>query len=228
MVTPGPTFYRCSLAVEYDSVLFPFELLLFLRSLAQRGYLIPEPLALEILAPPPGARLEGGKLIARKADILVALNTERKTMAVNAAGPEAAADEIETLEALVRDELGIDASQSARFYELSTALTVTSTANPLQSWDASLRGVPIVSRISDIIGAEIAPFGLRFVGRDQQPGDSEWLDVRIEPRTHAPTTHHFADIVFRHPDRTRVMEFARNLEQTVRAIVALLEEDSAP
>jgi hypothetical protein len=217
-------FYGANLAVVYDSVLFPFEVLAFLRSLSKRAYLVPDPIAADILAPPHGARVETGKLVARKADILLALDTDRKTMIVSAPVPPTAADEMEDLEALLRDELGIDATQFARFYELSCSLTATGTTNPLQSWAASLQQVPMLSRIPAIVGTEITPFGLRFVGKDQTPTQSEWLDIRIEPRVLAPTTHHYADVVFRHPDRTRVLQFARNLERTVQALIALLEE----
>lgn len=226
MVTPNPMFYSVSLSVVYGSVLFPFEVLPFLRSLSSRGYLLPEPLAAELLAPPShGARVEGAKLVARKADLLLVLNTERKTMAVNAPVPQAAADEIEDLEALVRDQLSIDATKFASFYELNSSLIVSGTGNPLESWAASLQQVPILSRIPAVVGSEIVPFGLRFVGKDQIPMGSEWLDIRIEPRVLTPTTHYYADVVFRHYDRTKVLQFARNLEGTIHALVALLEEE---
>lgn len=225
MVSAHPMYVNVSLAVVYESVLFPFELLPFFRSLSKQGYLVPEPLAAEILAPPRSGRLEGAALVARKGDTLLAVNTERKTMAVHAALPDTAADEMESLEELVKKDMGIDATESARFYEFNSSFALEATTDPLQRWALSLEQIPIVQRIPAILGMEIAPFGLRCVGKGQVPNQSEWFDIRIEPRVLTPTTHHFVDVLFRHPDRTRVIEFARNLEPTMRKLVHLLEEE---
>jgi hypothetical protein len=225
MVTPSPIYSNVSLAVVYDSVIFPFELLPFLRLLSKQGYLLPEPVAAEILALPRAARVEAGSLVARKGDTLVAINSDRKTMAVHAALPETAVDEMESLEELVKKQMGIDATEFARFYEFTSGFALEATTDPLQRWAVSLEQVPMIRRIPEILGMPIAPFGLRFVGAGQLPTKSEWLDIRIEPRVHAPTTHHFVDVLFRHSERIRVLEFARNLERTMRELVDLLEEE---
>lgn len=225
MTVLQPLYMRVSLTVTYDSVLFPFDAGSLLRSLARQGFLVPESLLKAILAAPHVARLEPSGAVARKGEVVIGMNAERKTMSVHASGPQSVLSEMESLESLLKDEFGVDSSSIAQFYEFTASLSIKAGKNPLESWGAQLGQSPMIQEVSEVIGIDVSLFGLRLVGKGQVPMQTDWFDIRIEPLVHSPTTHHYVEIVFRNSGRDTVFGFVRELERTLEGLISMLERE---
>lgn len=214
---------RLSLAVKYETVLFPFDVAQFLRALPRQGFFLPESLEEATLAIPIRARIEPSGIVAKKGEITVRLDVDRRVLGVLSLDPEATLTEMESLESLLRDELGFDSPTVAQYYEFLGSVSIHAQRSPLESWTAHLAQVPVVEQASKLIGTEVSPFGLRLAPAGGVPNQLDWFDIRIEPRVQAPTEYHYADMVFRHPARDRVFAFVGNLDHLLEELVSLVE-----
>jgi len=224
MTGSNPEYGRVSLSVRYKTVFFPVDTLRLLMMLREEGFILPDRLEQAVLAAPLNARVEASGLVARRGDIAIGINMDRLVLVVHASGPQEAASEMDALESILRDRYAVDSPSLAQFYELLTDATIKAGPNPLQSWISHLREVRFLAEASQLVGQDVAAYGLRLVPTGQVPDQADWFDIRIEPRVLSPTDYHSVSVVFRNAVRETVFEFARNLDQTLDSLVHLVEE----
>lgn len=216
-------YVRAALSVRYASVIFPFDIVAFLKAISRHGYLLPEPLLRAVLSLPAGARLEPSGVVATRGEVAVALNTERQTLVLHGPEPQEALGQMHWTEELLNDQLGFDSPSLAQFYEFTAGVSIKATKNPLDSWKLHMGQLPFVQHASEIVGTNVAPFGLRLFADGHSPTEAQWFDIRIEPQVQNPATHHYVEIVFRHPARDELFDFVRGLDDTLRKLLSLLE-----
>lgn len=220
-MTFSTEYYRSlRLSVRYDAVIFPMETTRLLRAVAERGFIIPE----SAEQPPLGARLGLKGTIARKGGVLLTVDSDKQILGIAAKDIETLLDEFDSLEKVLADEFEQEGNDVAMFYELITSMIVKTDKDTLEEWSRLSSELPIFSKFSQIIGGEVAPFGLRFAPKGQGPNQPDWYDVRIEPNVQAPYGRYVVEIVYRNSDRSTVLKFVESLESTVESLIGVIEE----
>jgi hypothetical protein len=215
-----PTYRLLSLAVKYHSVLFPFDVYPFLRELSQQGFILPEPLE----PVPLSSRFEVSGIVGRKEDIAVRLDTSRQVLGVYASSVNAALAGMDTLEALLKNELAFDSPGWAQYYEFLADLTIRTKKNPLESWQTHFAHTSIIEKFSEVLGGSVFPFGIRLAIVGETPNQVNWFDMRIEPSIQSATSHHFVEVIFRRSDRDKVIAFVRRFENILSQLFAQIEQ----
>jgi hypothetical protein len=216
-------YSRVALTVRYESVLFPFDALAFTLSLSKLDFFLPEKLDEAIASLPLGARLEPSGTIARKSDTIVRLNTDRQVLGVYGTSSQQCLQQMDGIESLLKEEFGVDSPAHALFYEFLADLTVAADSSPLQRWASLLAPVPLIQEVSELLGVQMCPFGLRLVPKGSVPNQIDWFDMRIEPQVHSPEEKYYVNVVYRKASREAVCGFARDFDQTLQGLFNLVE-----
>jgi len=217
MTEPVAKHRRLSFAVKYGTVLFPFDGVRFVQALSREGFTVPESVDTEPLT----RTLLVGTF--RRADVSVRIDMQRYILGVRTPTVESLVQQMDAVESMLVQEFGLKSSALAQYYEFLADATVKAQKNPLEKWNVLMSDAMVLDRFGKMLGAEIAPFGLRLTRRGERPNQAEWMELRVEPLIESPTDYHFVELVFRHPERTRVVQTAVSFEQTIKDIVAIVE-----
>lgn len=207
------------LSVRYDTVIFPLETTRLLGAVAERGFITPE----SAEQPPLGARLGLRGTIARKGGVSLTVNDDKQTVGVRALDIETLLDEFESIEKVIGDEFGLTAGDIVMFYELLASMVIKTDKHPVEEWGKLSDEMPILGKFSEVLAKEVAPFGMRIAPKDQEPNQSDWFDIRIEPSIQAPSGRYMVEVVYRHSSRSAVLEFIRSLESTIESLIGAIE-----
>jgi hypothetical protein len=131
---------------------------------------------------------------------------------------------MDSLESLLKKEFDLDSSGLAQYYEFLASLSTRARKNPLTSWYCHFAQLPMIKTTSEVIGTEVAPFGVRLTPKGETPNQPNWLEIRIEPLVQSATDHHNIEVVFRRSRREEVFDFVRRFEDIVRALLSLVEQ----
>ena len=214
-------YTKLSVSVCYGTVLFPFDVRELARLLRDDGYTIADALQGPY---PRAARLDVGGVIARKLDTAVRIDTRGQVLGIEAPDVPRCLGELDSIESLLESQLGVSGTELGRYYELLADAVIPASADSSQAWSAHMSGVPIVAKLSDALGKEIAAYGLRLVSRDSVPNQENWLDVHMEPFVLSPHDRHHVSLVFRDRNRDEVVRFARSLGPRLQALLDAVEE----
>lgn len=218
---PGLRYQRLSVGVAYASVSFPFDAGLFLRALPQHGYVLEGEAATR--QPPLGTLYAVSGLVARKGDVSLRVDSDRKVLVVEAVAPDLAADEFEQVEQLLQDDLAFRSKDQARFHEVVAHSVVPRATSPLDTFKRVSRPISALQGLAPFLGGPVAAFGFRLVSADQAPSGESWTEIRVEPLVNQASTHMFVYVVHRSPDRQACLEFARGYDDYVARVIDHLE-----
>ena len=222
MARPTINYRHLTLAIKYASVLFPFDVALFLRSLSKEGFMLPESTG-PVPQVPLGRKLEG-KINMMKGDVSVRVDTERYILVVQALDVGDVLAEMDTIESLLRNEFGLDNPNLAHYYEFVAGFTIRAEKNPMESWYNHFGQAPLVREFSEALGMNVSPFGIRLSVREEPPNQVDWFEIRFEPLIQSATTHHMVEVVFRNSLRDKVFDFAEKFEDSVYSLVSLVDQ----
>lgn len=209
------------LSVKYDTVLFPFDVVAFIRGLPGRGYILSERFDTPI---PLGTRLSASGIVARRGDTGIRLETERQIVGVSATDITTLMQELDAVESIIKEDLDLDNSAIARYYEFLSGFTVKAEKNPLIGWKNLFENTPIIGKFSEVIGDRVSPFGIRVTPSEESPNQAKWVDIHIEPHVQSPESRHQVEVVWRHPDRDKVYNFVKGFEDLIDSLLSLVEE----
>jgi hypothetical protein len=214
--------YRTARLVDcYGTVLFPFDALAFVAALERHDYVLVQELAQAGLG---AQRIEVSGVVARRGDVGVYLNTERYSIGVVSASPEILVEEIESLHTVVRDDLDADPLAALRYCEFVASLTARAYANPLEMGHGHFAAHPLVQRISATLGSPVAPYGVRLGSARQNPNQTDWTELKIEPLAPVAASTYIVEAIFRRSERNDVLTFVRGFDATVDAVLRALGE----
>jgi len=214
-------YLQLSLAVVYDSVLFPFDINQLIKMLPSHGFVPTEDMPRIF---PVGGRAEITGIVAGKGDIFIRIETPRRIVAVHASSIDSVVFEMESLEDLIRKVFDVDGPNMAKYYESVAAVTIKTDQNLLENWASYHEKLPLLKEASKIIGAEASLFGVRLAPVGQGPNQPNWFDIRIEPFVDMPTDYHSIQVIYRRSNRQEVMEFVKSLEKSLTALASLVEQ----
>lgn len=207
------------LSLRYDTVIFPLDTSKLLSAVAERGFIAPE----SAEQPPLGARFGMRGTIARKGGVSLNVNSDQQTVGVSAQDVETLIDEFESIEQVIGDEFELSEGDMVLFHEFLASVAVNTGKQPLEEWAKQSEGIPIFGEFSQILGIEVAPFGVRIAPKGQEPNQTDWFDIRIEPSIQAPYGRYVVEAVYRHADRSMVMDFVGSLESILESLLKAIE-----
>ena len=211
-----------TLSVRYATVLFPFDVTKLLGLLPSLGYILAD----EVVSPlSRGFKVESvDGPVARRMNTVLRLHTRSLTLTVESPDISSCVDELTRIESLLQTELEVNNPELSSFYELVAEFAANAEKSPLEAWRTQLADVPVIAKLSKVVGRDLSAYGLRLTPTNSIPNQENWLDIRIEPQVLAPHREHLIHVIFRDCNRDEVERFARALETTLEQIVSLVEE----
>ena len=202
------------LSVRYLSVLFPFNQQAFLSALPQIGFVLPQ-------SPPPlpsKMRFAVDGLIATKGNINLSLKTDKFVLTVMGHDAGATVAALESIENLLKQQLGFDSEGQAYFYELDADLIVEAECDPREVLDSSMSNSSVFANLSKIVGQTVSNYSLRVAPPSRHPTELNWLDLAIEPEITNPTRWYSVAVICRQKERQRVVNFTSELPDTIKSV----------
>jgi hypothetical protein len=215
-------FFHLRLSVRWNTVLLPFEQYKFVALLPDEGYVLDE----RLNEPRPfGTYPEFGGTIARKGTTTLIMDTRSLILGLEAKNGQSLAEDFDVLENALRSELSFDSPEHASFYEiLSNALVWTK-----QDALAVLRKLGVnnlmASRFSE--ATDLGPAAnatLRLVPTSGEVHSENWWEFQIEFSPRSPHNCYRVQIIYRSPERSKVMDLTKDIERFIRTSIELLEE----
>lgn len=216
---PNIWFTHTSLSVTYQSLFLPFEEAALLELLPGAGYVLTD----TIPPMPIRATISVSGTIARKGEVALRINPDRRFIAIDAPDPQLAISEFEALEQLLQDRFDLVSEEVAQFYELICDLAYRSEGNPLMKIEDRFEDSAVFSQFSKILGEPTTNFGVRLVPAGAEPGATNWYNIRMEPQVSAPSSRYSVNVVYRHESRAQVLHFAKSLGDIVTRLIHALE-----
>ena len=152
---------------------------------------------------------------------------ERGILGIDGRGVSEVIDDFIALEDWIREELSLDLSQEARFYELilEGSLTVGPARDPIDTLKHLYEGSPHLSSFAKVVGRDVTNFGVRLVEKGQAPSANTWWDIRVEPSIQRGNTAYTVNVVFRDPGRDKVVAEAEGISDRVAQLVLAMEQE---
>ena len=215
-----------SLNVRYDSVLFPIDVVALLKLLPSRGWIVPE-------------KEQGTDASVTLAKPVAKGGTQlRVGRGSNVIGVEG--DDVEEVMERFRELLDAAADTAdpetlghVMFAEIRCVGTARGRANPIDSlagfWSARAQTDEFARELRSgfpTVG-DVAPYGLRFAPKAENPNQSDWAEISISPVAgSAPRWYHF-DVIYRRKDISLVEEATSELRRSVARLIGCIEGSSA-
>ena len=213
-------YTQVTLSVCYDTVLFPFRVDQLMELLPTIGYVLSD--QAERLIPHAG-RLDVEGILARKLNIGLSVDTHRQVVGVVAPDAETCVKEFSSLEALLKQRLGVDEQGLSKYHELIADAFIAADGSPLDMWGQQFSESPLVGKLSELVGKDLATYGIRVSPRGSVPNQEKWFDLKVEPSVLSPTDTHYLKLVFRDSERAEVINLAESLDNLILAILEQME-----
>lgn len=211
--------YRLHLSVRWNTFLLPFEQRKFISALSNAGY-APDEATMAL-----GPSQESSGIIARKGRTALTMDTSKPTMGLEYPNGPSLVEEFDSLEQLLRNELYFDSTEHAYFYEVLANSQVWTKKDAISVLGKAGITQPVTIAFSEKTGMGPATnVSLRLVPVNAEVQSSDWWDVHIEPSFRSPHHCYHVHIVFRNPERDKVIELARDIEQLIRICIELVED----
>lgn len=210
---------RCSLALAFNTVFYPFTYPEIFDSLRAHKYTI-SPIPTGNL--PSGARIYVGGLIAKRGIITINSNDGKRILAAEGPDIDQVIASAEELIEIARNDFHVDLDNELSYMELSADLIVQNGMNPsidIQKFTGNKFDV-----FNDILDANTSSCLISLSPRGVNSNNLKWFDIRIEPRSTRPNDAFYVNVVYRDQGATGVLNFARNLGKEISEILNKIHE----
>lgn len=211
------------LSVVWDTVLFPFDQWKLGQILPELGYSAAPDL---VRLPRVGGSVTAMGQIAAKGRTGLILNSEKHQIIIDAADPSSAIEELDNIEEGLSAKLHFDSKKVAQGYEIDAQLLIWSGKSPLEVFGKYWASAAELKTFEQLIGQSCSNYGLHLFVPGGTPMSTDWFDIRLEPSLRAPDACYLCIVVYRHPDRDNVFEFAKKIPTLIPDIVKRLEAES--
>lgn len=212
---------RTSLLVRWRPIFYPFEHWKFLKLLPEIGYVVPEEIRNRRMAF--GSRPEISGVVATKGAVSLTLDSGKPGIQVDGTDLVSTFDEFQNLEELINSSFGLRSEEMARFYEFDAQALVRSTGSPIKLVGDFKVENDMSDIVSGVLNYSVNPFSFKVVRAEGRPSDDEWCEFFLEPSSRSPESDFFAYLIFRQPDRTKVLTVAQGFTGLLEQIIEKIE-----
>lgn len=213
---------RFSFAVRLQGLFFPLGFGDIVQVLDHAGFTVAAPLKQTPLLPAGGQIVVAGR-IAEKQDIKFNVEPDKGVVSLDGKTVDGVLSEFDAIEGLVLKEFAVDFKQSARFYEFVADLSISVDKNPIATIGKLFSDSKTISFLSTILKDEVGNYGVRLVKKGQTPNQEEWWEYRIEPLISKANTTYYCNVIYRSPDKTKVVDNAKGLIDKVEQLILAME-----
>lgn len=178
---------------------------------------IPEPF-------PSGARVYFSGRIARKRNVLVDIDNNRRLVGTDGVSIEDTIQTFSELLDMLREDFFVDLGEELSFVELIANYMIISDKNPLKVFQNNLK-VTHGEEFRKILEIEPSYNKIAIVPKGVSPSSKKWLEISISPRLTMPSKAYWMEAIFRDASYDTVVTFARNLNSTVNNIIGVIERE---
>lgn len=207
------------MTVSLTPVIFPLDFADLAQALKNKGYDV----TVELPPAGVGRRVGGAGTIAKKGEVSVAADSDRRFVGVDGRSPKDVLSSFEELTQVLKGELWIDVHAQAAYYEVIMRLNVLAHGNPTETIGRFFQSLESVQFLESIIGEPASLFTIRLIPKGKLPGDTEWFDIRIEPDVSRPKSAFMVEVVYRKANYKQVEDFLNTIEQKIDTILNKLE-----
>lgn len=208
------------LTLGFNTVLFPFDSVQFLRALSRSGYV----LSVELSPLSPGRSLGISGTVGTKGSISARVDMSRGLVGVEGPDERDLIEEFRGIENILQSDLELDVPALTHFCEFLANGVVGGTAkNPLNIIARAVDASALLEQISKIVGRPTSIFGLRLSAEGLMPNAPDWFDIRINPYVLAPDRYYYVNVVYRQSERRPVVQFARGFDDFLSRTLAAME-----
>lgn len=208
------------MSVSLAPVIFPIDFADLAQALKKKQY--------EIIVEAPragiGQRVGGAGVIAKKGDVSIVADSERRFVGVDGRSPKDVSYSFEELTQILKDELWVDVHAQVAFYEVIMRLNVLARSNPTKAIAEFFEDLVGIQVLDSIIGERTSLFTIRLVPKDKLPSGNEWFDIRLEPDVSRPEQAMMVEIIYRKASYEDVRDFINTADQKIEAILDRLEQ----
>lgn len=208
---------RISLLVRWRPIFYPFEQWQFLKLLPENGYVVPEEIRNRRMNF--GTRPETSGVVATKGAVSLTLDSSKPGIQLDGTDITTTIDEFESIEQLIDSSFGLSSEEMARFYEFDAQALVKSSASPIELVEGFKVENDISNIVSDVLNYSVKPFSLKVVRAEGRPSDDEWCEFFLEPSSRSPESDFFTYMIFRQPDRAKVLTVAQCFTDSIKQII---------
>ncbi len=200
-------------------VIFPIDIGNLTRTLKKRGY------ESTMQVPPVsiGLRMGGAGTLARKGDIAITADSERRFIGIDGTSPNDVLSSFEELTEVIKNDLWVDVHGKAAYYEAIIRMNVLGRGNPTEVVGRFFQDLGTVKSLETIIGEATSLFTIRLVAKGKLTGDQEWFEIRIEPDVARPDSTYMIEIVYRKSEYGPVRDFVSTIDQKIDEILDKME-----
>jgi hypothetical protein len=177
----------------------------------------------EIPSTPPGPRAYVDGYIAKKNGCLIETNNERKLLAVDGLEEVKFVQIMQDLISMAQKDFNFNLNLDLDFMELSVNVIVVTEKNPIDIF-RKLRSEKL-DKFYEILENESMFFGLRIAPKNLLPSSKNWYDFQIQPRLTCSEKEYYISAIYRSEDGEKVMNFSRNINSKLVALISLIEEE---
>jgi len=164
-----------------------------------------------------------GDVIARKKDIIVTLNQQRRVLGIDVQSSKAALEGFQELLGLLIDTVNINVEKNTLFFELLGKIHIKTKLDPLESMSKAFSSLKLLQEFNIILGEEVSPVMVQFMPKSKIPSDKDYFDITIRPILTSPRSKYLINVVYRSPDYTKVLTFLDGMENNLLKFIEIIE-----
>lgn len=227
-IVPVLNVERAHFSLRLQSLFFPITIEDIEHWSKEHGYQLAEelqPSRRPIL--PSGTQFMVSGRIASNPDTRCSLSlvAERGILAIDGPSIEKALSDFDQLDHWVTTNVA-NLADEIRFYELilDGSLIVGKERDPIKTVGRAFSSNSLISGIGTYLRKDVTNFGMRLVEKDRSPSSDEWMEIRIEPLIARSATTYSVNLVYRHPMKDPVIEWAGKVPELVSHVIRVMEQ----
>lgn len=205
------------MSAKFNYVLFPLDLRELVNRLASLHYLPIGDLPPEPSAVGPDATLGGQGPVARKADLMLDVNSEKQFLGV--AGPREAKETLSELFQVLDVVSDTLESSKIAFYEMQARYRARPPSSPLAAIARLGKDSKLARETTEALGLPVDLFSARLISGPSGPNHTDYLEVWLQPATSLPTKDLGLSVIFRDADRRKFEATSQQLEGRLQRLL---------
>ena len=208
-------WHQVTITERFSSVLYPLDMLELLKQIPTIGYVVPELVQRGVI--------EGGKPIATKGDVELIINQDNKTIGVKGRDPANAVLSFQELRQFCSERLDPSPGLATQYVELDGQGWAKSEKDPTEICSRFWANYAPLRDLGQVLGVDVANFGLQLVPSNKDPNDPEWFHIYIEPLIASSSRRYRIRWIWRGSDMEQLLEKFSKVDDSLEKLISNIE-----